>query len=751
MFSRNNKLDYQLFFHTKGAFRRLGWNGLIIVVCLSNIMNYRIGIDHTGMKVPSALRVMLYVIDIMVPPVLGMFHSLGALKVLPRSTLMYSPLVAILLMVPSIAVFTTKNTTIKWIVFTLLFLPVFLITIISSRLPFPIIRRLLDSSLGTKKIFRRQRIMRLCMFAALAMSVFMSDCWMVVVLYDLYALVVVSFGNLQIPAAVARIAIALMRLVNHNYYGEDANDSGKSKTNIAPSLNIFYGMVLGQGILYVMACLLENFVSFIPKKSLARRSGLTSRCGRNFISLYYSHALEKSMEGDVLAPKKISLNNYAINCLDSEKPEMQLHGIQVMHSLLLREETRKQLFTKLTSSTKVMARVIEMLGWSSPQDRNIRFFAAKVICELATSLRVATIPGTIQVVSALLDYGNQQERANPLLNIEVEHEKIPHPIQNIDDNHEERLIVGQDTGNLLVETQEHSTQQVCTSSEQQKPEKLRCWQHIFGCWSIPQKEPKPLTEKDPLPALGMSILDGLVCCDQDNCLEISKTSALVPKIVRFTGYGRSSDTMYTHSQRKVLMMSSLKLLHSLVCIHGEVGITLRHKVSKNPFLLRNLAAVLGDIMSSHELKRLVAGILRNLAIDRDARQGIGRNQVIISRLMHAFLTPGGSSSTDIESGLLFQKAAGQALAMLAMDNVNNTLGMLREAEYEFIKELTIMIYVDRYRCVAASLLQSMCRHARLGLKEPDLKELSYSLREVSSSKSKLPVQCNLLMSYYMCS
>jgi hypothetical protein len=150
-------------------------------------------------------------------------------------------------------------------------------------------------------------------------------------------------------------------------------------------------------------------------------------------------------------------------------------------------------------------------------------------------------------------------------------------------------------------------------------------------------------------------------------------------------------------------------------------------------------------------KRLVAGILRNLAIDGDERQAIGSNQVIISRLMHAFLTPGGSSSTDIESGLLFQKAAGQALAMLAMDNVNNTLGMLREAEYEFIKELTIMIYVDRYRCVAASLLQSTCRHARLGLKEPDLKELSYSLREVSSSKSKLPVQCNLLMSYYMCS
>ncbi|KAK3125883.1 hypothetical protein QOZ80_7BG0610930 [Eleusine coracana subsp. coracana] len=42
MFSRNNKLDYQLFFHTKGAFRRFGLQGLIAIVYLSNILNYLI-------------------------------------------------------------------------------------------------------------------------------------------------------------------------------------------------------------------------------------------------------------------------------------------------------------------------------------------------------------------------------------------------------------------------------------------------------------------------------------------------------------------------------------------------------------------------------------------------------------------------------------------------------------------------------------------------------------------------------------
>jgi hypothetical protein len=246
-----------------------------------------------------------------------------------------------------------------------------------------------------------------------------------------------------------------------------------------------------------------------------------------------------------------------------------------------------------------------------------------------------TIPGTIQVISTLLDYGDQQQIANPLLITDVQHEKIPGPIQSIDDNHERRLDACQDIDNLLLETHESSTQQV-GASEQRKHWKLRCWQRIFGCWSIPQEEPKPLTENDLLPTLGMSILDNLVSCDPNNCVEISRASGLIPKIIRFTSYGRSGDTIYTDTQRKFLMMSSLKLLQSLTCVHGEIGITLRHKLYKNPFLLRNLANVLRDSTSNHELKKLVAGVLRNLAVDGDARQAIGRNQVIVSRLMHAF-------------------------------------------------------------------------------------------------------------------
>ena len=156
-------------------------------------------------------------------------------------------------------------------------------------------------------------------------------------------------------------------------------------------------------------------------------------------------------------------------------------------------------------------------------------------------------------------------------------------------------------------------------------------------------------------------------------MEISRAGGLIPKIIAFTSCRRSGTT-YTDAQRKVLVKSSVKLLHRLTSVEGEIGITLRHKVSKYPFLLRNLVEILRDGTSSQEVRTLAEGIIRNLAIDENTRQVIGRIQVIITLLMQAFLKPDRPSSMDADK--LLREVAGQALAMLAMDNVNNCLAML---------------------------------------------------------------------------
>nr|TKW34732.1 hypothetical protein SEVIR_2G325200v2 [Setaria viridis] len=661
MFSRNNKLDYRLFFHTRGALRPLGWNGLLIIVFLSDILNYLVVmIRKRFLPVPLGLNYLIIVSMLILTAAISKLLSSRAWKLilaktpLHRAASLCVPLVAVLLLAPSVrrdrysysnrltTKVTLRNTMAKWIGFHLLFLAVLLLTI--SRLRFQRITKLVDRALGSKRVFWRRLMLDMCM------------------------VVVVSFGNLQIPAAATRVVVSLQRLIRHEYGDGDPNNP--ANTNLAPSLNIFYVMVFGQGVLYLIACTLEIF-SFIPRRSLIRRGGFRGQWAVESIDFYYRYALEKCMERDVLAPKKTSLISFAMDSLNSGSPKMQLHGIRIMHSLLQREPTRTGLLSKLTTSTKTMATLINMLDWATLEDTTIRLSVAVITAEVAKSLRVVTIPGTIQVVSVLLDYGNQQKIGNPLL--------------SAIDSQEEKQDAVLETGNYLslLENQGHSTSQKIIISEQNSWA-FRCWKRIQEFWSVPQEE--PLTEQDLLPALGIG---------------------LIVKIIGFTDHCRSNTT-YSDTQRKVLVKSSLKVLYRLISVEGDVVKKLRHNV----FLLRNLAEILGDSMSSQELRM----------------QAIGRIKVIITRLMTTFLTPDGPSSTDAD--WLLRKVSGQALAMLAMDSVNNCLVMLSDTRHVFMKELAAMIHIDRYRCVAASLLWSMCLHARPELKESDLKELSYILREV---------------------
>jgi hypothetical protein len=103
--------------------------------------------------------------------------------------------------------------------------------------------------------------------------------------------------------------------------------------------------------------------------------------------------------------------------------------------------------------------------------------------------------------------------------------------------------------------------------------------------------------------------------------------------------------------------------------------------------------------------------------------------VIITRLMQEFLSLGQPSVSHADHVL--RKVAGQALAMLAMESVQNSSVILNETGHVFIKELTMMIHDDRHRCVAASLLRSIVLQAWPELNESDLQAISYSVREVS--------------------
>ncbi|XP_037476043.1 uncharacterized protein LOC119353527 [Triticum dicoccoides] len=723
MFTRdNNRLDYQLFFNTRGAFRPLGWSGLIVIACFSGILEiiwkvlwkkYLTKFDGS-LLIAVTLSLLALGWSITVQRALKLLICNPMRRAASVWTL-WGPLVAIVLLAPSISI---DGSMIEWAVFAVLLVAVLITTI--SNLRFTRISKLVDSVLGSKQEFWRKVTINMCMIVALGLLVLNEDDASMMIAFEVCALLIVSFGNLQIPAAVVRVMLALNELSEPAAY----NESVDGQKNIKASLRIFYGMVLGQGILYAVACMFE-FFSFIPRRSLIRGGGFKGQWGMKSVNMYYAYASEKCMQGGVLAPKKINLSTFAMNSVNSDSSKNQLAGIRMMHNFLQSQPTKAQLLSKLATSTKTMARIIRMLDWTSPKDTAIRLYAAKVTAELAKNLRAGTIPGTMQLVSALLDADGRLERGNPLLDTDDEHERRQDPVLNTEDSREVADNQFQTQGQLrdtdiLLETENRSTQEV--GMNKQNSCVLRCWQHISEFWSIPKEQLR--TDHDLLPALAMSIIESLAGVDQDNCVEISKAADLIPKIIRFTIC--RSDTMNVKAQQEILLKSSLKVLQRLTSIGGETSITLRYKISKHPFLLSNLSGILEDDKSSQISRKLVAGILRNIAVDEKTRQEIGRFQMIITKLMQAFLYSEGTMSTNDDH--LSRKVAGQALAMLTIQSAQNCLVILKEPW--FMKELKILIHDKRYIYLAASLLRNLCLHARSELRESDLKELSHTLREV---------------------
>ncbi|BAT02980.1 Os07g0654000 [Oryza sativa Japonica Group] len=681
MFSgSNNRHDYQLFFRTRGAFRPLGWNGLIAIVCILDVWVLLV----LQKKIVMA-AVVVYAMIILLALGQNISPEFQPLcNPFRRAISLWSPLAAILLLTPTmqhhsrelvwnttggrltpkitaeINFIPSRFTVAKWTAFFILLVVVLMVTI--SRLRFPIVTKLADSALCRKLLVWGQTIQNMCMLAALVMLVLTTDgsFRFVTILSLLGITLMVSSGNFQIPAAVVRAEIAsfvLHRLIMpHNGYIEHG-ENPDSKTNLVPSLIIFYGMVMAQGILYIVACILDIF-SFIPRRSLIRRAGLRGQLGVEYVNLY-AYAFEKCMGGAVFVPKKISLTNFAINSLNSDSPKNHFYGIQLMHSLLENEMTRVRILDKLITSTKTIDRII------------------------------------MQLVSALLDTNGKLKKGNPLLQVDDEQEERQDPILNTANSQEERPDGIRNSDDDPTQRQEPlegtdnlpETQTCSTHIHEQNCILRRRWQHISEYWKVPKEH--SLTYYDHLPALGMLIIDKLASCGQNNCVEIDR---------RLTSIG------------------------------GEIGITLRYKILKHPFLLRNLAEILGDNNNNQELRKHVAGILRNLAIDGDTRKKIGHMQVLITRLMKAFLNSDRTSSTNVDC--LLTKVAGQALAMLATDNVHNCLVMLKEPDFINKLKRMIQIHDEKYIYVAATLLCCMCQHAQAKLTESDLKELSQTLREV---------------------
>ena len=477
-------------------------------------------------------------------------------------------------------------------------------------------------------------------------------------------------GNIQIPVAIARIVLSSMRLFKVN-----GHHQGSSNEHLIPALKIFYIMVFFQGISYIMACMLETAFSFLFRRLLAKACGLGKEPEMKSINLYYEHAYDKCMQDGVLSQEDMKLVRFAVDSLSSNSRAQNLAAVRILYSLLKETEATRSstglLVSEVTTSKNSVGTLISMLGWTEPEDQGIRLFAAEVIAKMAGNLRIVGIPGTVQMVSSLLDY---DARASEVcINMEVPGYLSPSRIQ---------ALPVQVTGNNVLDT----------------PKKfLQCMKNLI---SIPKEDEEFWMAKDSFPSQALEILEKLAH-DLDNCAEISRATGLIAKIIGFMSYTIDT-TNIPGPQKQLWTTSSLKLIIKLASTNGEIGMVLRQKISEQPFLLSNLAEILEDSCSSQYQLELVMGIIAKLAVDMEARQEIGSYQVFITKLVNAFLGRDQPSS--------MRKVAGEALSMLSMGNAKNFSAIL-EAKPIRIQQAPLIFVAsgESLRYLYKEILISCCQ------------------------------------------
>ncbi|KAL6615590.1 hypothetical protein ACP70R_037860 [Stipagrostis hirtigluma subsp. patula] len=507
-------------------------------------------------------------------------------------------------------------------------------------------------------------------------------------------------GNIQFPVALARVALSLMRL-----FGNDDHHD-KSNGYLAPTLKIFYAMVLGQGVLYILACILESVVYSCLRRSLTRTlSALRYKKEFKFVDMYYEYAYDKCMEDGVFAEADLNLVRFAVDSLNSNSYAKKLAAVQILDSLLRQVTSKTRLVSELTRCNTVVTTLINMLGWRATKDEDIKImlFASKVIAMLAGDIQIVGIPGTMQKVTSLLDMENQLVIPDVSTHTTVSNEG------NIDNQHLDHGstatvdIAGEEAGDQPVTIQNFSMQ----GNNERSTYLCKFLKRIKNLLSAPKEDNELMKDEDSLPVLGMLILERL-CLDLDNCAEICRATGLIPKIIGFISY-TTDTTKISEAQLKLRTTSSLKVVAKLISTKGEIGMALWRKISEQPILLSNLAEILEDSRSGVDQWEPTIVIIAKLAIDKESSQEIGSFQVFIPKLMHAFLGQDESSDTYYDYSL--RMVAGEALSNLSMENASNCLAILGETRYKLIENLKNILQNDEYTYVASSLLQNICAHS----------------------------------------
>ncbi|KAL9363925.1 hypothetical protein Peur_041798 [Populus x canadensis] len=203
--------------------------------------------------------------------------------------------------------------------------------------------------------------------------------------------------------------------------------------------------------------------------------------------------------------------------------------------------------------------------------------------------------------------------------------------------------------------------------------------------------------------LGLLILKKLAR-DLDNCGKIGNTRGLLPKIIDFTHAEERllKDENVTPSQI-LTVKSSLQLVKMLASTIGTTGNHLRREISEMVFTVSNIRDILRHGEKHPMLQKLGIEILTSLALEDDATERIGGAGGVLKELFNVFF-----SQRIPENQNHVRIAAGEALAMLALESRRNCLRILK---LRVLERLVGALEVPLLRVNAARILRNLCTYS----------------------------------------
>ncbi|KAJ8505859.1 hypothetical protein OPV22_006745 [Ensete ventricosum] len=439
-------------------------------------------------------------------------------------------------------------------------------------------------------------------------------------------------------------ALACVALSLMRLIQQDYGDVGRESRNRKQALNLFYALALAEALVFLMEKAYWTW-RILYCNLLATVSRECELGEGEIVSIrrFFYDAYAKCIDGSVFDGVKMDLVTFAKELLNSEFRDEQLIGAHVLERFVNSAQFADDTLRKIGTSTWVIERLVEMLNWKNPVEEEIRRCAAQIVSKLA---------GKRQNVLRVAAIPGAMESISSLLHSGKTSNMTPHDMS-------ERSDAADGTN------------------------------YGFSVFNL----------------LGLLILKKLAA-DHDNCWKIGNARGLLPKIIDLTSASKTllRDDRAPDSQIRTVKRS-LQVLKRLGSTTGSTGKFLRQEISEIVFTVSNIRGIIQNGESHMVLQKLGIEVLKNLAMDDNAKEKIGSTGGITKLLLSIFLRPG---FTEEQNSL--SNEAGVTLAVLTLQSLNNCDRVLKEKEV--LEQLMGVLTEPVLQINASRILRNLCAYTR---------------------------------------